>query len=78
MNKKNFFLSDGIIVREEFFGALIFNQNNGKVLEINKTGAFVVNQFINGFDPYERISTLYPKQNKDKVKQDIDSFLEFL
>ncbi len=78
MNTLKVYLSDGIIVREEFFGALIFNQFNSKVLEINKTGALIINQIINGLNVYENLTTLYPNQNQNQIKEDVDHFMEFL
>lgn len=78
MNSNKLFIANGITARREFFGALVFNQQNSRILEINKVGALVLKQIAEGNDPYQKLKDHFPNLDSEIIKRDVDSFIKYL
>jgi hypothetical protein len=79
MNKKPK-LRDYVLMREEEFGAILFDSVKGRMHQINKTGVFIL-QLCNGENTMETIAkelARSEKAPKKNVAKDTEEFLDDL
>ena len=73
-------LRDHIVVREEDFGAILFDPQRGRMHRVNKTGLFIVQRCDGERTVDEIVSELASSESvsKEKVAEDVGKFLSSL
>jgi hypothetical protein len=74
-------LKNEIVVRQEDDGAFIFDSMTDELSAVNETGSLVLDH-MNGKNSVaaivEKIKSLYPDQEQDAVRRDVETFVEQL
>ena len=69
-------LSNGYKVRNEFFGGLLFNFENGKIMNINQVAYSIFHALSTNIDPIEYLISQFPSAPKEVIKNDVQAFIK--